>query len=80
MPCFMKRIYLTGIALPHLFALIFGGHYISSGKERQECMEFVILTLEYRKSIVDATVDYSKALPELVKQYSQDVGTGDTLV
>jgi hypothetical protein len=69
----MKRIYLTGIAVLPLLALIFGVHYTFADKECQRCMEFVILNHEYRKSILDAAVDNPGAIPELVKQYSQDV-------
>lgn len=49
------------------------GHYTFAGKDCQQCMEFVILTHEYRKSVLDATVDKPKAIPDLVKQYSQYV-------
>jgi len=31
------------------------------------------MTHEYRKSFLDAAVDNPMAIPELVKQYSQDV-------
>ncbi|HSA73758.1 MAG TPA: hypothetical protein VLD84_07380 [Nitrososphaeraceae archaeon] len=71
----MKRIYLAGIAIAllSLFALMFGGYYTFADEKCQRCMEFVILDHEYRKSILDAAVDNPKAIPELVKQYSQDV-------
>lgn len=69
----MKRIYLTGIALLPLFALMLGGHYTFADEKCQWCTEFVILDHEYRKSILDAAVDNPKAIPELVKQYSQNV-------
>lgn len=69
----MKCFHLTGIELLPLLALMFGGITHSLVRICQQCMEFVILTHEYRKSVLDATVDKPKAIPDLVKQYSQYV-------
>jgi hypothetical protein len=69
----MNQYYLIFMLLQPLFLMLIVPHFAFADKDCSRCMEFLSITHEYKKSVLDAAGNNTEIIPEIVQNYSQDI-------